>query len=114
MWHNQIIEEHPDTGHPVRGLAIPGWPGLLELAASTYEMTGLGYLGVDIVLDQDQGPMLLELNARPGLNIQLANRAGLLPRLRMVEERGAEKRPPATRAAFAMESFGAATGSRSS
>jgi hypothetical protein len=29
--------------------------------------------------------MMLEMNARPGLSIQLANRIGLLPRLRHVE-----------------------------
>jgi hypothetical protein len=48
-------------------------------------MTGLGYLGADIVLDRDNRPMLLELNARPGLSIQAANGAGLLPRLRHIE-----------------------------
>jgi predicted ATP-grasp superfamily ATP-dependent carboligase len=45
-------------------------------------VTGLGYLGVDIVLDRDKGPMLLELNARPGISIQNANRFGLRDRLR--------------------------------
>jgi len=37
------------------------------------EMTGLGYLGTDMVLDRKHGPMLLELNARPGLAIQMTN-----------------------------------------
>lgn len=49
-------------------------------------MTGLGYVGADIVLDASRGPLLLELNARPGLSIQIANQRGLLPRLRVVEE----------------------------
>ena len=35
------------------------------------------YLGVDIVLARDRGPLVLEINARPGLSIQLANRYGL-------------------------------------
>lgn len=48
-------------------------------------MTNLGYLGVDIVLDRDQGPMIIELNARPGLSIQVANFAGLAPRVAIVE-----------------------------
>lgn len=47
----------------------------------------MGYLGVDIVLDKDQGPLMLELNARPGLNIQIANREGGLKRYRLIEER---------------------------
>jgi alpha-L-glutamate ligase-like protein len=82
---NETIHEHPDTGHQLSGIQIPGWQELLELAARCHEITGLGYLGVDVVLDRDNGPMILELNARPGLNIQIANRRGLLERLRRVE-----------------------------
>jgi hypothetical protein len=48
-------------------------------------MTGLGYIGTDLVLDRDSGPQLLELNARPGLSIQIANGRGLLPRLRHIQ-----------------------------
>jgi predicted ATP-grasp superfamily ATP-dependent carboligase len=52
---------------------------MLLMAAKAYEVTGLGYLGADIVLDKGKGPLLLELNARPGLAIQVANRMGILP-----------------------------------
>lgn len=79
------IQRHPDTRKTFSELAIPHWDKLLSLAAACYEMTGLGYLGVDIVLDRDQGPMIIELNARPGLAIQIANNAGLIPRIRMIE-----------------------------
>ena len=48
-------------------------------------MSKLGYIGTDIVLDKIRGPLLLELNARPGLAIQIANGVGLLPRLRFIE-----------------------------
>ena len=41
------------------------------------EATGLGYVGVDVVVDRRHGPLLLEANARPGLAIQIANGAGL-------------------------------------
>jgi alpha-L-glutamate ligase-like protein len=83
--HNHIMDHHPDTGNTIEGVQIPGWRNLLEIAASCYELTGLGYLGVDLVLDKDKGPLMLELNARPGLSIQIANRAGLLPRLQLIE-----------------------------
>jgi alpha-L-glutamate ligase-like protein len=82
---NQSIVEHPDTGTPITGLDVPYWQQMLLIAARCYEMTGLGYLGVDLVLDEHLGPLMLELNARPGLNIQIANGAGLLPRLKHVE-----------------------------
>jgi len=108
VWNDQIVVEHPDTGHPVSGLRIPGWDQLLEMAARCCEITGLGYQGVDIVLDRDKGPLLLEINARPGLNIQIANNAGLLPRLDLVDRRHAELKSAGERVAFAKEHFRAA------
>ncbi|WP_136067707.1 alpha-L-glutamate ligase-like protein [Modicisalibacter radicis] len=77
--------DHPDTGHELASLHVPDWEVLLRLAASCYEMTGLGYLGTDMVLDRHNGPMLLELNARPGLAIQMTNGEGLRPRLDLIE-----------------------------
>jgi alpha-L-glutamate ligase-like protein len=74
---NARAVDHPDTGAPIAGLVIPRWDYLLNLAARCYELTGLGYVGVDIVLDRQFGPLILELNARPGLNIQICNRVGL-------------------------------------
>jgi alpha-L-glutamate ligase-like protein len=102
---NSLVTEHPDTSATVAGLPIPSWQHLLELAAGCFELTGLGYLGVDIVLDREHGPMLLELNARPGLNIQIANRAGLRPRLAAVEALPAGT-PPSERVAWARAQFG--------
>ena len=63
------------------------------LAARCYDLAALGYLGVDVVLDREFGPLVLELNARPGLSIQLANRRGLLPALKAIE--GMESIPTA-------------------
>ena len=51
--------------------------GPFRIAACCYDAIPLGYLGVDLVVDAELGPMVLELNARPGLTIQLANRRGL-------------------------------------
>jgi alpha-L-glutamate ligase-like protein len=103
-----IVAEHPDTGNPVAGVRIPRWETLLEIAARSYELTGLGYQGIDIVLDRDRGPLVLELNARPGLAIQIANRAGLKPRLEAVERDRAKLATVASRVAFARERFAAA------
>ncbi|GGX78988.1 alpha-L-glutamate ligase-like protein [Litchfieldella qijiaojingensis] len=96
--------DHPDTGHELASLRIPGWEMLLTLAASCYEMTGLGYLGTDMVLDREHGPMLLELNARPGLAIQMANGEGLRPRLDLIE-RQADGADVAARVAFSQRHF---------
>ena len=105
VWRNSVVDEHPDTGNPVEGVAVPGWDKLLDIAARCYDLTGLGYQGVDLVLDKDKGPLLLELNARPGLQIQIANRAGLLPRLRAVEANIAKLKTVSEKVAFAKENF---------
>lgn len=104
---NSAVTEHPDTSAAIAGLQIPRWEYLLHFAARCYELTGLGYLGVDIVLDRDKGPMLLELNARPGLNIQIANRCGLRSRLALVEAESAGA-PVEERVAFAMHTLATA------
>lgn len=97
---------HPDTGLNMMSLKVPHWEEVLNLAVSCYEMSGLGYLGTDIVLDKYEGPMLLELNARPGLTIQIANGKGLLPRLQQIEKLGHKKRMSiADRVAYAREHF---------
>lgn len=103
---NRPITLHPDTGLPLENIHIEGWEDMLEMAARCYEATGLGYMGVDLVVDVNEGPLLLELNARPGLAIQMANGEGLLPRLTNIE---ALKRPhfsPRERVQYAMATFG--------
>jgi alpha-L-glutamate ligase-like protein len=102
---NDIVTEHPETLKSFAGLQIPCWNDLLQLASRCYNLTGLGYLGVDIVLDKVQGPLLLELNARPGLNIQIANMAGLLPRLNLVEEEHETLSSVQDRVGFAKDNF---------
>ena len=82
---NRPLTAHPDTGEPLQGIAIPNWRDLLTLAARCHDVTGLGYLGCDIVIDADKGPLLLEMNARPGLGIQIANGTGLGQRLKAIE-----------------------------
>ncbi|MBF0152558.1 MAG: alpha-L-glutamate ligase-like protein [Magnetococcales bacterium] len=106
--HHQVIDEHPDTGNPLGSLIVPHWERLLELGARSLELTGLGYQGIDIVLDRNLGPLILELNARPGLTIQIANQAGLDPRLQEVDRHreNLAAATPQERARFARERFG--------
>ncbi|MEM7424278.1 MAG: alpha-L-glutamate ligase-like protein [Pseudomonadota bacterium] len=102
---NSIVEEHPDTNAPVMGVEIPSWDTLLEMAARSRELTHLGFQGIDVVLDKDRGPLLLEINARPGLNIQIANREGLRHRLDAVSANIDKLESVADRIDFAKERF---------
>ena len=83
---DRAISLHPDTGRCIAGIEIPFWKDALTAAMNLADGLELGYLGVDFVVDAAQGPVVLEANARPGLNIQVANRAGLLPRLNFIDE----------------------------
>lgn len=105
VWGNEPVKEHPDTEHSIIGMEIPHWDDLLLIAANASAMSGLGYVGVDIVLDKTRGPMILELNARPGLAIQIANGNGLQHRLAAVEALEKFADTPAERVAFAREHF---------
>lgn len=91
---NRSITDHLDTGERIIGFRIPDWEMVLRLSARASDVSGLGYVGVDMVIDAERGPLLLELNARPGLAIQIAHLEGLLPRLRKVEGAGDTARLP--------------------
>jgi len=103
---NRPVSRHPDTGSRLADLEVPQWEELLKLTAACHELTGLGYLGVDIVLDRRHGPLVLELNARPGLTIQIANGRGLREPLRLVE-RQPEGVPVDERVAFSLQHLAA-------
>ena len=76
------VTHHPDTDAPLQGVQIPHWTQICDIASSCFELTQLGYLGADIILDEKLGPLLLEINVRPGLAIQIANDCGLKVPLR--------------------------------
>ncbi len=100
------ITHHVDTGEPILTFEVPDWDSVLALAAQAGDVAGLGYVGVDVVIDASRGPLLLELNARPGLAIQVANREGLLPRLRVIDAYGPTATLPSLeRCAFARQHF---------
>lgn len=80
----QLIEYVPGTRLVLSGIKIPYWKEILRMSVEAQVLSGLGFLGADIAIDRDRGPVILELNARPGLSIQLANLAGLKGRLKRV------------------------------
>ncbi len=71
------FSKHPDTAVEFKGTRIPFWKEILEITKKTGEAVPLNYIGVDIVIDKEKGPLVMEINARPGLEIQNVNRQGL-------------------------------------
>lgn len=96
VMRNHLADKHPDTGVSLVGFSVPYWPQILEMARRVAAAVDLGYLGVDIVVDRDLGPLLLEGNARPGLAIQIANGQGLLGRLEAIDRELARGTAPPT------------------
>jgi alpha-L-glutamate ligase-like protein len=94
---DHAIATHPDTGHSISGIQVPFWKALLQSAMKLAEGLELGYIGVDFVVDANLGPVVLEANARPGLNIQVANRRGLAPRLGFIDTLPPNQLEPASR-----------------
>lgn len=99
--HAKPTEFFPGTRRKLAGIQIPQWEEILETAIKASQAIGLGYMASDIVLqtisenskhqitnnkqEQVAKPMILEVNAQPGLKIQIANRAGLRERLERIK-----------------------------
>lgn len=99
--HAKATEFFPGTRRKLANIRIPQWEEILETAIAATEAIGLGYMASDIVLQPIYSeskkdttgkelevtavPMILEVNAQPGLKIQIANRAGLRERLARIK-----------------------------
>jgi alpha-L-glutamate ligase-like protein len=79
-----LIEYVPGTRLILSGIKIPYWKDILLMSITAQQVSQLGFLGADIAIDREHGPVILELNSRPGLSIQLANLSGLKGRLNRI------------------------------
>lgn len=101
---NQIIYELPEGLGEIKGLKIPYWDDILLIASKVQLITNLGYMAIDICLDKNSGPVLLEINARAGLGVQIANLAPLRRRLERIE--GVKVTNPTKGVRIAKDMFG--------
>jgi len=82
---NKIINELPNELGEIHKLKIPFWDDILFISSKIQLITNLGYLAADIAIDKHTGPVLIEINARAGLGVQIANLAPLRKRLERIE-----------------------------
>jgi hypothetical protein len=80
------IEKIPGTNLSVSGLKIPYWNKIMRTAVDAQKATGLNFGGFDFLIDREKGPLIVEINARPGLSIQLSNDDGLKWRLNKISD----------------------------
>ena len=100
---NKSLPELPN-GLPTAGHQIPYWDEVLRIASDSQLHTNLGFLAADIVIDEKEGPVLIEVNARAGLMVQVANLAPLKKRLQRV--RGLKVDSPEKGVLLGKELFG--------
>jgi alpha-L-glutamate ligase-like protein len=100
-----FIDYYPGTRYLLRGIKVPSFKESLRIAVNAQKRIKARFLGVDIAVDREKGPMILELNLRPGLQIQIANMAGLEGRLRRVKGLSLKSEKRAVR--LAQQLFGA-------
>jgi alpha-L-glutamate ligase-like protein len=81
----RTIKRHPTSGRALIGFGFNMWEEILETAVSAADCMGMGFVGVDLTVAEGRGVVVLEVNKRPGLEIQNANRAGMKRRIRWVE-----------------------------
>ncbi|MGD1913830.1 MAG: sugar-transfer associated ATP-grasp domain-containing protein [Rivularia sp. (in: cyanobacteria)] len=103
--NNRYIAKYPDTDARLCDWQIPHWHTILDMAAKLWEKTEFGYLGIDVILDKEKGRLLLEINARRGLSIQIANQQGLIPRLEIIDSNVKKLSGIEQKIAFAREKF---------
>ncbi len=82
----ELIRYLPGTETELRGIQVPFWDQVLLTAVKAANAANLVFAGIDLFIHKDKGPMVVELNYRPGLSIQIANQAGLRKRLERVED----------------------------
>lgn len=82
--HGRSIDAHPDSKAPLIGVQLPHWDAIMDVAVRSATAVPLGYLGVDVGIDSTRGPVVLEINKRPGLEIQNVNGFGLRPILERI------------------------------
>lgn len=73
---NKQITVHPDSGYELKGIHLPFWDEVVSICKHVAREVPLKYLGFDIGLSI-HGPVVLELNVRPGIEIQNANALGM-------------------------------------
>lgn len=82
-----VLTHHPDTGARLIGFQIPHWKKVLDIAGRCGPAVGLGYCGADIVHDVALGPMVIEVNAHPGIEIQNTTQQGLRGAMALLGEK---------------------------
>ena len=79
------ITKHPTSGRALIGFRFNMWEEIMEVASIAGSCMNMGFVGVDLTVAEGRGVVVLEVNKRPGLEIQNANRSGMKRRIKWVD-----------------------------
>ncbi len=82
--HNKFVRKLPN-GERVSSIQIPDWDDVLLMASKSQHASQIGFVAVDLAATSS-GVKILELNARAGLSVQIANQVLLKARLKKVAD----------------------------
>jgi len=76
--YKSYLNNHPDTKKAIKGQQLPHWQEIIDISNKIAKISPLKYLGIDMVIDKKIGPLVLEMNVRPGIEIQNVTKKGLI------------------------------------
>ena len=76
--YKSYLSVHPDTDSPIEGKKVPHWEKIIKMSPKISKISPLKYIGIDIVLDNKLGPLVMEINVRPGIEIQNVTKQGIV------------------------------------
>ena len=63
---DDLYENHPTTGEPIKGFQVPYWNEIIQMLKDICaELPTVGYIGWDVAITPD-GPIVIEGNTTPG------------------------------------------------
>ncbi|MFA5871643.1 MAG: sugar-transfer associated ATP-grasp domain-containing protein [Parcubacteria group bacterium] len=63
---------------------VPHWKQLIEASIEASKLSQLSISGVDLIIDRNDRVVLIEINGRPGIEIQNVNKKSLLESMRLL------------------------------
>ena len=76
--YKSYLNHHPDTKAAIVGQKVPYWQEIIDISNKIAKISPLKYLGIDMVIDKNIGPLVLEMKVRPGIEIQNVTKRGLI------------------------------------
>jgi len=83
-YNGKITKKDPLNKNSIK--RVPNFIRVLQIAVKCSQLSKLKLAGCDVAFNEKNEPCLIEINARPGLKIQLANKDSLKERINKIKD----------------------------